>query len=88
MTRECNTGRQSLLMDIQKVDFMLVDLNLFLDTHPDCAEALQEHANLVNISQKLRSSYEQQYGSLMTMTWEQSTGCWSWIEEPWPWDLQ
>ena len=41
MTRECNTGRQSLLMDIQKVDFMLVDLNLFLDTHPDCAEALQ-----------------------------------------------
>ena len=33
MTRECNTGRQSLLMDIQKVDFMLVDLNLFLDTH-------------------------------------------------------
>ena len=33
MMQECDTSRQSLLMDIQKVDFMLVDLNLFLDTH-------------------------------------------------------
>lgn len=87
MKKACD-HRQSLLMDIQKVDFMLVDLNEFLDTHPTCQEALDEYSNLVRVSQKLRCSFEKQYGPLMTLTWDSSQNDWPWIQNPWPWDVQ
>lgn len=87
MKPACN-HRQSLLMDIQKVDFMLVDLNLFLDTHPNCADAIAEHNRLAGISCKLRDAYEKQYGPLMARTWDQSECNWAWVENPWPWDAQ
>lgn len=87
MKKACD-HRQGLLMDIQKVDFMLYDLNEFLDTHPTCQEALQEFSNLVRISQKLRKSYEKQYGPLMAMTWDSAESEWPWIQNPWPWDVQ
>ena len=87
MKKACD-HRQGLLMDIQKVDFMLYDLNEFLDTHPTCQEALQEFSYLVRISQKLRCSYEKQYGPLMAMTWDSNESEWPWIQNPWPWDVQ
>lgn len=87
MKKACD-NRQSLMRDIQKVDFMIVDLNLFLDTHPNCAEALQEYNNLVRISQKLRGSYESQFGPLVAANWDRSDCNWPWIDEPWPWDIQ
>ena len=33
-------NREKLMREIQEVSFALVDLNLFLDSHPDCKVAL------------------------------------------------
>ena len=33
--------RDSLMKKIQTYDFYLVDLHLFLDSHPNCKEALE-----------------------------------------------
>ena len=87
MTRECNTGRQSLLMDIQKVDFMLVDLNLFLDTHPEDREALRFYHEMNAQRQKAVAEYTAEYGPL-TAGSVTNAERWTWVDSPWPWQKE
>ena len=35
--------RETLLMKLMELDFMAVDLGLYLDTHPDNSEAIAEY---------------------------------------------
>ena len=62
-----------LLSQIMKYQFYAVDLNLFLDTHPNCKEALEDYkvisAKLINCI----NDYEKQYGPLINFG--RSMGC-------------
>jgi len=79
-------SRKDLLQWINIVSFAVDDVKLFLDTHPDCQEALayfQEYSKLRNQALKEYSKY---YGPLMIDTATEScTDRWNWIQEPWPW---
>lgn len=50
MNETCN-DRNALFRKIHECEFMMIDLGLYLDTHPDCVQAL-------NAFQKHRASYE------------------------------
>ena len=72
MKKACD-HRQGLLMDIQKVDFMLYDLNEFLDTPSHLSGSSPGTLGIWCVSPKnSRCSYEKQYGPLMAMTWDSS----------------
>lgn len=45
MNCKCNE-RQRLLTEISKVDFVLKDLNLYLDTHPYDQQAIDRFDNI------------------------------------------
>lgn len=82
-----NSTRQTLMKRVQMYEFALVEANLFLDSHPDDQEALKYYSKYAGLLQEAKAAYEKQFGSL-------TPGCrrrrdrWSWVDDPWPWDLQ
>lgn len=79
------SNRSELLHWINMVSFACNEATLFLDTHPDCQEALDYFEEFNNHRQKALAEYAKYYGPL---TLDSSSGCedhWKWVHEPWPW---
>jgi len=76
--------RKRLLMKLSACQFAQYELMLFLDTHPDCVEAMQalnmHRANAI----RLKDEYECKYGPLSNP--KANGKRWCWIDDPWPWD--
>ena len=78
-------SRSELMYKIQVLGFILMDVGLYLDTHPKDTAALN-YFNKYSILYKLaRNDYEQQYGPITPMGTNDTTS-WSWIDDPWPWE--
>lgn len=77
--------KAELLRQITELDFTIVDLNLYLDTHPIDQAALSYFNSCIVKVNELKEKYEKLYGMLT-----QGLGCspypWQWINEPWPWE--
>jgi len=80
-------NQANLLKDIMAVDFTLIDLHLYLDTHPCDQKALAIYNNCLQRSKMLRDTYERLYTPL-NATASFSRFPWQWIENPWPWDRE
>jgi spore coat protein JB len=79
--------QKELLSQVQALDFVALELNLYLDTHPDDQRALVDYQNTVGELQKLRQIYTQSYGPLTPVD-QSKQSCWHWSEEPWPWEIE
>ncbi len=75
------------LLELQKVDFALVELTLYLDTHPTDMQALQQFNQLAQRRQLLANEFEMKYGPLMQFGHSFSRFPWQWVESPWPWQV-
>ena len=74
------------LKQLMAYDFMQVELNLYLDTHPCDKKALSEFKKINKKAVELRKEYEQLFGPITTS----SVNCedeWLWINSPWPWEI-
>lgn len=74
-----------ILRDIQTLDFLITEAQLFLDTHPDDADALDYFDYYNQFYQELRTEYETQFGPL-SVHGAIGGKTWSWVNEPWPWE--
>lgn len=79
-----NIDRQELLKQLTALDFMAVDLQLYLNTHPNDREALFRYNSVVAQADMLRQTYERMYGPLCSYR-SRSAYPWQWINDPWPW---
>lgn len=77
--------REILMRKIATYDFTLVELNLYLDTHPKDSEAHRKLIEYENKSRELRSEYEEKYGPIIFANSPDNRM--KWIKSPWPWDL-
>lgn len=77
----------ALLKEIQAYEFAAIDLNLFLDTHPNEQRALVDYNALTHHLNMLKSQYEQLYGPLVVFGFAPSQYPWQWTEGPWPWEI-
>ena len=57
-------SKYELMCQIQQASFAAYDLQLYLDTHPDCKEALELYTQLNATVASLRQDYENYYGPL------------------------
>ena len=78
-------NRHEILKKLMELDFVAVELQLYLNTHPDCREALEKFNFVVAQAQMLRQEYERKYGPLTSFR-SPSVYPWQWINNPWPWD--
>lgn len=77
--------RSSLKNKIKRYDFTLKELNLYLDTHPYCRNALSMFKKYKMLRENAIEEYNRRFGPL---TPEQNTDNehWDWIDDPWPWE--
>ena len=78
--------QEAMLMDIQKLNFAVLDLALFLDTHPNDPVALYRHHAYATQYKQYREAYEAQYGPLCNTTADMAD-TWRYINSPWPWEM-
>ncbi|MCX8129986.1 MAG: spore coat protein CotJB [Clostridia bacterium] len=78
-------NREQLLKEVMAADFTVIDLHLYLDTHPCDSRALAIYNSAVQRSNMLRIQFERLYGPLTPMT-PNLGNKWRWIEDPWPWE--
>lgn len=77
-------NREELLKNIASYDFAIVELHLFLDTHPNDTKAAAKLDEYIIKSKNLKREYENNYGPLNSM--HKDANRWAWISNPWPWD--
>ncbi|MHB1314497.1 MAG: spore coat protein CotJB [Christensenellales bacterium] len=80
-------NRDELLKRISAADFYILDLHLYLNTHPDDREAIEKYNAMVMEARELKDMYEKMYGPLMAFN-ATSKMPWQWIENPWPWQYE
>ncbi|MDO5127249.1 MAG: spore coat protein CotJB [Eubacteriales bacterium] len=70
---------------ITKFSFMLDDIVLYLDTHPDCKEAIEAYNHYKMLRQEAICEYTKMYGPICKYNVD-TDNCWDWINRPWPWE--
>lgn len=87
MSMNLNMNKTELLKQIMATDFTIIDLSLYLNTHPMDKEAVAKHNSLVAQSKMLKEKYEKCFG-MLTAVDSFSPYPWQWISEPWPWEYE
>ena len=89
MNRMQNSTREVLLKRINEVSFAVSDILLFLDTHPDCQEALAFYQKNVAIRKEALAEYARLYGPLTIDTADDTCSrSWEWVQQPFPWEVK
>ena len=78
-----NSEKEELLFNINEYGFMMHDLNLYLDVHPDNQEALNKFNEYRNKRNELIEKYERKYGPLC-VTSSDNNKSFNWVNK-WPW---
>ncbi len=79
--------REKILQSLTALDFMAVDLGLYLNTHPNDKEALEEYNKIITSANIVREKYESEYGPLCSFrSSDNNSDTWSWKNNPWPWE--
>ncbi len=74
----------TILAQIQGLDFVIQELALYLDTHREDGEALELYRSYQAMAQKLTEEYTANCGPLNHTT--PGDGGYRWLDDPWPWE--
>ena len=73
------------LGELMALDFVVKELNLYLDTHKDDAEAFAMLKTYIELLKKYRKEYVRKYGPLKVEDLENFDE-FNWVFDPWPWE--
>ena len=78
-----NRVRGEMMKQIKCLNFAVVDIAEYLDTHPTDRKALCLHREYTNELKNIKDKYQRIFGPL-----DIYYPCtkWRWLEEPWPWE--
>ena len=62
-----------------------VDINLYLDTHPNDARALSDYNCYAQQLRALKDMYEKDFGPISNFGNSVSRDSWKWNTQPFPW---
>lgn len=83
--RRNDSDKEQLMRAIQMYCFYLVDLKLYLDTHPDCMEALEFFKEYSELLDEAKQRYAEEYGGITPYVADGDTH-FTWTDGPWPWE--
>ena len=78
-----NNKKEEMLYNIMMYNFILTEMDLYLDLTPDNMEVVKLYKEYLNNKLKLVNEYEKNYGPL---TLDYVGNSWNWINSPWTWD--
>ena len=77
--------QQKLMQRIQQTNFAALEAGMFLDTHPDCRQALSYFRKQQTALKAARAEYSEKFGPL-SLNAQENNERWDWIDSPWPWE--
>ncbi len=81
---ECkDSKREEMIEQIKSLNFAVIELGLYLDTHPEDQRALCLHREYTKSLKNLKDAYQKVYGPLSIYY---PCNKWRWLKEPWPWE--
>ena len=75
------------LSELMALDFVVQELKLYLDTHPDDTEAFEALQTCIRLSREGRKRYVERYGAI-TVDDMRCAESYTWIDKPWPWKMK
>ena len=72
------------LCELMALDFVVQELKLYLDTHPDDQEAFAALQTCIRLSREGRKRYVERYGAI-TIDDMRCAESFTWVDQPWPW---
>ena len=77
--------KEKMMNRVRELSFTVLELNLYLDSHPTNRMALRYFRKYNEELKKATAAYEEAYGPI---TASADTNCeeWSWVKRPWPWE--
>ena len=75
--------REEMIGQIKCLNFAVIELGLYLNTHNDDQRALCLHREYCKQLKELTDKYQKVYGPLTIYC---PCNKWRWLEEPWPWE--
>lgn len=82
-----NMCKEDLMKLIQSTNFAVIEMALYLDTHPDSSCALDTYHDYNKTLKEAVAIYEKRFGPL-TIYGVNDENFWSWGDEPWPWQKE
>ena len=76
-----NMCREDLMKLIQSTNFIVIELAMYLDTHPLDEEARLRYQRHLKEYRKLKAEYEENFGPLTPRADSDE-----WLSDPWPWE--
>lgn len=73
------------LSELQALDFVVHELVLYLDTHPDDTEAFELYKQYAAMAKEARMKYVDTMGQLSAHN-PPNTKSYAWTNDPWPWN--
>ena len=81
-----NERARELLRQIYEMEFTCIELQLYLDTHPDDQQAQQEFIRHSRHLRELKAAYDKEVAPLHNFGYSSiETGSWV-TAAPWPWE--
>lgn len=75
------------LTELQALEFVVLELGLYLDTHPDDEEAFSLFRQYVAMEKAAKTAFESKYGPLFQSSTAANDN-YRWLEGPWPWSYE
>ena len=80
--------RCAALYEISMVDFLLMDMKLYLDTHPTDRNVMIMFNQYRDSYNQALDAYKSKYGSMSLEDTSSTSGYWMWNKSPWPWEVE
>jgi len=77
--------QRKMLNWISMISFSIVEITLYLDTHPKDTEALEYFHHLSKLRTQALKEYASNYGPLIIDVFHPEDN-WCWATQPWPWE--
>lgn len=75
------------LVQLMALQFAMIELGLYLDTHPSDRDAIEMHRDYAQLFRQFKREYEKKYGPVMARNAD-DPNFFTWVSDPWPWDKQ
>ena len=79
------TEQQNMMRRLQVQSFVLDDVRLYLDTHPDDQRALAYYQKYRKLKEQTEAEYVRAFGPINSCQVDSDTR-WTWVDTPWPWE--
>lgn len=79
-----NMPKCQLMEHLQIISFAIDDLRLFIDTHPNCEDAIECINELMTLRHMVLKQYTTKYGPIYSYMVDTDNG-WDWTSAPLPW---